>query len=183
MYVVISKRARVLMILVANRVVDNFLYLLISVNFYRYKMMLDCWQDNPENRPTFTQIRENLEAIMQKDNPYLDLTAVDESRAEYNAQSFNSIPEQSDDEESDNNVEIVVHEGMQHRFIGTDFMYLLLIYCISPFFQGQLETERRPLLKKIHSPLICQWISTPIREQRSLIVQRTINILKPPYAV
>ncbi|KAM7436288.1 hypothetical protein ABFA07_013863 [Porites harrisoni] len=74
-------------------------------------MMLDCWQGNPENRPTFTQIRENLEAIMQKDNPYLDLTAVDETRAEYNAQSFNSIPEQSDDEESDNNVEIVVHEG------------------------------------------------------------------------
>lgn len=136
MYVIISKRARVLMILVANRVVDNFLYLLISVNFYRYKMMLDCWQDNPENRPTFTQIRENLEAIMQKDNPYLDLTSMDESRAEYNAQSFNSIPEQSDDEESHNNVEIVVHEGMQHRFIGTDFMYLLLIYCISLFFRG-----------------------------------------------
>lgn len=111
MYVIISKRARVLMILVANRVVDFFLYLLISVNFYRYIMMLDCWQGNPENRPTFTQIRENLEAIMQKDNPYLDLTAVDETRAEYNAQSFNSIPEQSDEEESDNNVEIVVHEG------------------------------------------------------------------------
>lgn len=110
-------------------------------------MMLDCWQDNPENRPTFTQIRDSMEAIMQKDNPYLDLTAVDESHAQYNVQSFNSIPEQSDDKESDNNVEIVVHEGMQHRFIGTDFMHLLLIYCIS-LFSGAVGDGKKTITEK-----------------------------------
>ncbi|CAH3175127.1 unnamed protein product [Porites evermanni] len=75
-----------------------------------YKMMQDCWQDNPENRPTFTQIRESLETIMQKNNPYLDLTAVDESQAEYNVQSFDSMEEESGDDENDDNVAVVLHE-------------------------------------------------------------------------
>ncbi|XP_073250033.1 uncharacterized protein [Porites lutea] len=75
-----------------------------------YKMMHDCWQDNPENRPTFTQIRETLETIMQKDNPYVDLTAVKESHVEYNVQCFDSMAEESDDDQRDDNVEVVCHE-------------------------------------------------------------------------
>ena len=78
-------------------------------------MMQDCWQNNPENRPTFTQIRESLETIMQKENPCLDLTAVDESHAEYNVQSCDSMAEESDDDQRDDNVKAVCHEGMQHR--------------------------------------------------------------------
>ena len=78
-------------------------------------MMQDCWQNNPENRPTFTQIRESLETIMQKENPYLDLTAVDESHAEYNVQSCDSTAEESDDDQGDDNVKAVCHEGVQHR--------------------------------------------------------------------
>ena len=75
--------------------------------------MQDCWQDNPENRPTFSQILESLETIMQKENPYLDLTAVDESHAEYNVGSFDNMAEESDDDQRDDNVEVVYHEGMQ----------------------------------------------------------------------
>ena len=101
------------MLLVATQLVESFFTWLISVNFYSYKMMQDCWQDNPENRPTFTQIRESLETIMQKNNPYLDLTAVDESQAEYNVQSSDSM-EESGDDENDDNVAVVLHEGMQH---------------------------------------------------------------------
>ena len=78
-------------------------------------MMQDCWQNNPENRPTFTQIRESLETIMQKENPYLDLTAVDESHAEYNVQFSDSTAEESEDDQGDDNVKAVCHEGMQHR--------------------------------------------------------------------
>ena len=98
----------------ARQLVESSFTWLISVNFYSYKMMQDCWQDNPENRPTFTQIRESLETIMQKNNPYLDLTAVDESQAEYNVQSFDSMEEESGDDENDDNVAVVLHEGMQH---------------------------------------------------------------------
>ena len=98
-----------------GQAVDSFFTWSISVNFYSYKMMQDCWQNDPENRPTFTQIREILETIMQKNNPYLDLTAVDESQAEYNVQSFDSMEEESSDDESDDNFAVVLHEGMQHR--------------------------------------------------------------------
>ncbi|CAH3167641.1 unnamed protein product, partial [Porites lobata] len=64
-----------------------------------YKMMQDCWQDSPENRPTFTQILESLETIMQKENPYLYLTAADESQAEYNVRSFDNMAKESDDDQ------------------------------------------------------------------------------------
>ena len=81
---------------------ENFKLLTMSkFNFSSYKMMTECWQENPEKRPTFTQLRESLETMMQKDNPYLDLTAVDESRAYYNVPSFNSIMEESSDDIDD----------------------------------------------------------------------------------
>ncbi|XP_035673058.1 tyrosine-protein kinase receptor torso-like [Branchiostoma floridae] len=38
-----------------------------------YDIMLDCWQDKPQRRPTFTDIRERLEAILGDVHPYLDL--------------------------------------------------------------------------------------------------------------
>ena len=80
--------------------------------------MQDCWQDSPENRPTFTQILESLETIMQKENPYLYLTAVDESHAEYNVRSFDNMAKESDDDQREDNVEVVCHEGMQHDWIS-----------------------------------------------------------------
>lgn len=67
--------------------------ILIFSPFCSYNMMTDCWKENPEGRPTFTQIRERLEEMMQKDNPYLDLSAVDETREYYNVPSFNSLME------------------------------------------------------------------------------------------
>ena len=66
-----------------------------KLNFFSYEMMTDCWKESPEARSTFTQIRERLETMMQKDNPYLDLTAVDETCAYYNVPSFNSVTEES----------------------------------------------------------------------------------------
>ena len=61
--------------------------------------MMDCWKENPDRRPNFTQLRERLEVMMQKDNPYLDLSAVDEKREYYNVPSFNSIMEESTDDD------------------------------------------------------------------------------------
>ena len=37
--------------------------------------------------------------MMQKDNPYLDLSALDESREYYNVPSFNSVMEESTDDD------------------------------------------------------------------------------------
>lgn len=61
-------------------------------------MMIDCWKNCPEGRPTFTEIRHRLEEMMQKDNPYLDLSALDETKEYYNVPSFNSLMEESTDD-------------------------------------------------------------------------------------
>ena len=42
---------------------------------------------------------------MQKDNPYLDLSAVDESKEYYNAPSFHSLTEESSDEDTIVNIQ------------------------------------------------------------------------------
>ena len=60
--------------------------------------MRECWLENPFDRPTFTLIRERLEEMMQKDNPYLDFSVLDESRDYYNVPSFNSLIDESEDD-------------------------------------------------------------------------------------
>ena len=55
--------------------------------------------ESPDDRPNFTQIRERLEVMMQKDNPYLDFSALDESREYYNVPSFNSLVDETTDDE------------------------------------------------------------------------------------
>lgn len=70
-----------------------------------YEMMTDCWKQSPERRPTFTELRESLETMMQKDNPYLDLSAVDESKEYYNEPSFHSLTEESSDEDTIVNIQ------------------------------------------------------------------------------
>ena len=39
----------------------------------RYDVMIQCWREVPEERPSFAQIRSELESVMQRDKPYLDL--------------------------------------------------------------------------------------------------------------
>ena len=56
-----------------------------------------CWMESPDERPNFTLIREKLEGMMQKDNPYLDFSALDETRDYYNVPSFNSLVDETDD--------------------------------------------------------------------------------------
>lgn len=70
-----------------------------TLDSFRYCMMTDCWMENPDERPNFTLIRERLEAMMQVDNPYLDFSVLDESRDYYNVPSFNSLMDESTDDE------------------------------------------------------------------------------------
>lgn len=64
-----------------------------------YEIMTHCWMESPDDRPNFTQIRERLEVMMQKDNPYLDFSALDETREYYNVPSFNSLVDETTDDE------------------------------------------------------------------------------------
>ena len=45
--------------------------------------MMDCWKDNPDDRPTFTQLLSIMEEMMTLDTPYFDLSKTDESESCY----------------------------------------------------------------------------------------------------
>ena len=46
--------------------------------------MTDCWKEEARSRPSFFQMIEKLEVIMQRDAPYLDLSKHDEDHPYYN---------------------------------------------------------------------------------------------------
>ena len=54
--------------------------------------MADCWKEEPHSRPSFYQLIEKLEVIMERDAPYLHLNERNEDRPYYNVP-----PEASDD--------------------------------------------------------------------------------------
>ncbi|XP_078362094.1 uncharacterized protein LOC144646399 isoform X1 [Oculina patagonica] len=49
-----------------------------------YQLMKHCWADNPDARPTFTELCQDLEDWMQRDVHYLDLDQLDEGQPYYN---------------------------------------------------------------------------------------------------
>ena len=53
-------------------------------------MMLDCWKEVPDERPTFEQLIVQLEQMMTTDTPYIDLEKLDESEAYYNEEFSDS---------------------------------------------------------------------------------------------
>ena len=48
-------------------------------------MMKRCWEDNPEARPTFTDLCRELEDWIQREIPYLDMDRLNEDQAYYDA--------------------------------------------------------------------------------------------------
>ena len=66
--------------------------------YFRYELMLRCWQEHPSDRPTFLEIREGLEEIMSQGETYITFD-IDENSNYYQTPSFNSAPR--DQEEDD----------------------------------------------------------------------------------
>ena len=46
--------------------------------------MTECWKEDPYSRPSFFQLTEKLEAIMERDTPYLNLNKHNEAHPYYN---------------------------------------------------------------------------------------------------
>lgn len=46
--------------------------------------MTECWKEDPYSRPSFFQMIEKLEAIMERGAPYLDLNKHKEAHTYYN---------------------------------------------------------------------------------------------------
>ena len=61
--------------------------------------MLRCWREYPLERPTFTEIRKDLEEIMSQENTYVTF-GIDEDSNYYLAQSFNSIPKEQEEDDA-----------------------------------------------------------------------------------
>ena len=64
---------------------------------YRYDVMRQCWSENPDDRPTFTELRERLESMMEREVLYTDVQHFDETEDE-----SDSSPDEEDgaDEET-----------------------------------------------------------------------------------
>ena len=48
-------------------------------------MMRRCWADNPDTRPTFAELCQDLEDWMQREVPYLDMGQLDQDQTYYDA--------------------------------------------------------------------------------------------------
>ena len=49
--------------------------------------MLDCWNADPMERPTFTQLRAKFDAMLAEDNPYIQFDTIDSHKPYYNSPS------------------------------------------------------------------------------------------------
>ena len=62
-------------------------------------MMLKCWQEQPSERLTFTEIREDLEVIMSLGEMYVTLE-IDEDSNYFLVPSFDSVPSQHEEDDA-----------------------------------------------------------------------------------
>ena len=63
-------------------------------------MMLKCWSENRLERPTFSDLRQELEDVISAGDSYCTLD-VDEESNVYSVPSFNSAPEETENESSE----------------------------------------------------------------------------------
>jgi len=50
----------------------------------RYELITECWREHPSTRPSFFQLIEKLEVLLERDVEYFDLNKYDESSPYYN---------------------------------------------------------------------------------------------------
>ena len=67
--------------------------------YFRYGLILRCWQDHPSDRPTFLEIREGLEEIMSQGETYITFD-IDEDWNYYWTPSFNSAPREQEEDDA-----------------------------------------------------------------------------------
>ena len=52
-----------------------------------YKLMLDCWHEASEERPSFTQLRGIFDAMLAANNPYIQFDNINSHQPYYNRMS------------------------------------------------------------------------------------------------
>ena len=51
--------------------------------FVRFQLVLECWKEEPSERPTFDQATKALETMLMEGTPYMDFELLDESKEYY----------------------------------------------------------------------------------------------------
>ncbi|XP_065650910.1 fibroblast growth factor receptor 2-like [Hydra vulgaris] len=62
-----------------------------------YDVMLHCWNQDPSQRPTFTELREFFDQILSDGSFYVDMN-IDEKNIYYNTDAFHSISSETKDQ-------------------------------------------------------------------------------------
>ena len=73
-------------------------------------MMLKCWSEDRSKRPTFSDLRQELEDVISNGDSYCTLD-VDEESNVYSVPSFHSAPEETDDESSEASKEEIIENA------------------------------------------------------------------------
>ena len=55
-----------------------------AATFFKFQLVMECWNQKPSERPTFDQVTTLLETMLMKDTPYFDPGLLDDSKAYYN---------------------------------------------------------------------------------------------------
>jgi len=61
-----------------------------TCNEEMYMLMLDCWKDDPDERPTFAQLVSTLEEMLESDTPYYHFPQLDESQPCYSSEAVST---------------------------------------------------------------------------------------------
>ena len=59
--------------------------------------MMDCWKQNPDERPSFQELFENLEQLMLQEVEYFEFYNLDESKDYYQVQESGETEEDGDE--------------------------------------------------------------------------------------
>ena len=59
--------------------------------------MMDCWKQNPDERPSFQELFENLEQLMLQEVEYFEFYNLDESKDYYQVQESAETEEDEDE--------------------------------------------------------------------------------------
>ncbi|XP_065681610.1 uncharacterized protein LOC100201799 isoform X1 [Hydra vulgaris] len=68
-----------------------------------YNIMLQCWNEDPLKRPTFTELREHFDKIISEGDCYFNFE-LNENNIYYTAASFNSFSSKTENEELENEI-------------------------------------------------------------------------------
>ncbi|KAK3744361.1 hypothetical protein QZH41_016492 [Actinostola sp. cb2023] len=60
-----------------------------------YSIMEKCWQQKPSDRPSFTELCQTFEQMLQEENPYMEFGNLDNNKDYYLVPSFDSVPDEN----------------------------------------------------------------------------------------